>query len=311
MRASSFVCTKSVSRCWSHNSLIESVRLCGCWHACNENVFDGHDFTYLFLLFCLTNGVLCHSYFFILDRVTQSSPTRMLSCLVVFLFLQIVPSSLADHYKGGTITWKPIYPLSLTSPVQIVITARHSWTYSRYPCNETTIESLAPYNDNQNITVASLACISSAAACTSSSFQTVNLPFYCTDAYSPFGISTGSYTVRQNLTLNSVIDIAWRGASWSVETLTNAWSLVARIDLTPVSGRINSPPGTWTYHSFSRQDTELNILRFSNGFITNRPAESQPTISHTGARQWLGHAWYCSMSLVVPVAIGWMWQCLL
>jgi hypothetical protein len=168
---------------------------------------------------------------------------QMFSNVLVVLFLQILPWSFADHYKGGTITWKPVSPYSLTNPVQIIITVRHAWTLSRYPCNETTIASHGPYNDTQNVTTSSLDCISSSAACTSSLYQSINLPMLCTDAYAPFDVSMGSYTSRQNLALNSVIDIAWRGASWSVETLTDAWSLVTRIDLTPVLGRINSPPG--------------------------------------------------------------------
>lgn len=169
---------------------------------------------------------------------------QLFSCVLVPLFLQILPWSVADHYKGGTITWKPVTPTSLTATIQIIITARHSWTLSRYPCNDTTISYRGSYNDTQNVTSSSLACISSSAACTSSLYQSINLPFFCTDAYAPYDVSTGSYSTQQNLTLNSVIDIAWRGASWSVDTLTNAWSLVTRIDLTPIAGKINSPPGT-------------------------------------------------------------------
>ncbi|CAF3429501.1 unnamed protein product, partial [Rotaria sp. Silwood2] len=161
---------------------------------------------------------------------------------ILFLLL-LVNTSLADHYKGGTLSWKPTNPYSLTSPVEITITERHSWTLTRYQCNKNTINSLGAYNDTQNVTTATIICISSVAACTSSLFQTINSPLYCTDFSTVLQISSGTYYTKQNLALNSIIDIASRGASWASETLTNDWSLVSHIDLTPISGKINTSPG--------------------------------------------------------------------
>ncbi|CAF3133406.1 unnamed protein product, partial [Rotaria sp. Silwood2] len=53
------------------------------------------------------------------------------STWILFL-LTLFNISLADHYKGGTLSWKPTNPYSLTSPVEITITERHSWTLTRY-----------------------------------------------------------------------------------------------------------------------------------------------------------------------------------
>ncbi len=163
----------------------------------------------------------------------------------IFFLLQILGVSLADHYRGGTISWRPVNPYALVNPVPVIITERHSWTLSRYQCNQTTINTFGSFNDAASSMPATLTCISSSAVCTASLFQTINSPLFCTDFSIGFNVSTGAYTSSQNLALNSAIDIAWRGTAWATQTLTNEWSLVAHINLTPVSGnKINTSPGT-------------------------------------------------------------------
>jgi hypothetical protein len=164
--------------------------------------------------------------------------------LSFFFLWQLLNPSFADHYKGGTISWKPVNPSVISGPtVDITITERHSWTLSRYPCNYTTIDTFGVYNDTQADPSASLTCISDLPTCTSSSYQTIASPLFCTDYSTVFQISTGTYYTTQTLAINSVIDVACRGASWAVEITANAWSLVTHIDLTPVSGKINTSPG--------------------------------------------------------------------
>ncbi|CAF3319276.1 unnamed protein product [Rotaria socialis] len=141
----------------------------------------------------------------------------------ILFFLSLLYSSLADHYKGGSISWRPVSPYSLSSPVQVVITYRDSWALSRYACNDTTINKFLTYNDTQNATAASIICISSSAACTASNFTAISSKLYCTDFSTAFDVSTGSYYSKQNLALNSVIDIASRGASWSREQFLDFW----------------------------------------------------------------------------------------
>ncbi len=167
--------------------------------------------------------------------------------LYVFFLTQLVHLSLADHYKGGSISWKPTNPYAISgSTVAITITERHSWTYTRYPCNESTINTFGAFSDTQASVPAAVTCISSSAACTTSLYVPINSSLYCTDFSTVFGISSGIYYTTQDLAINSVFDIASRGASWATETLTNSWSLVSHIDLTPISGKINTSPGTLT-----------------------------------------------------------------
>lgn len=150
----------------------------------------------------------------------------------------------ADHYKGGSISWKPVNRLSLVSPARIIITQRQSWTFSRYPCNQSLINDFGVYNDTGSSGPATLTCISSSTACTASLFQTINSPLFCTDFSTTMDVSTGILSITQSLAINSTIDIAWRGTSWAFQTLMNQWSLVSRINLTPVTGNIiNSSPG--------------------------------------------------------------------
>ncbi|CAF4875754.1 unnamed protein product [Rotaria sp. Silwood1] len=175
------------------------------------------------------------------------------------IYWHIVRNS--DHYKGGSLSWKPTNPSSLTSPIEIRITERHSWTIARYQCNENTINTLGAYNDTQNATTATITCISSSAACSSSLFQNITSPLYCTDFSTVLQISTGTYYTKQNLALNSIIDIASRGASWASETLTNEWSLVSHIDLTPISGKINTSPVTGSLPIFQLYVNELSVIQ--------------------------------------------------
>lgn len=168
----------------------------------------------------------------------------MFSQAVVTVLFQVIIGTLANHYKGGSISWKPVNPFALTSSVSIIITHRHAWTFSRYPCNQSTINNFGSYNDTGNNMPATLTCISSATACTASLFQTINSPLFCTDFFTAFDVSYGVLSVTQSLAINSTIDIAWTGTSWALPTLANQWSLIARINLTPVSGnKINTSPG--------------------------------------------------------------------
>jgi hypothetical protein len=162
----------------------------------------------------------------------------------IFFLLQLDYLSFADHYKGGTISWKPTNPTSITGPVPIIITERHSWTFYRYPCNDTIINTLGPYNDTQAAaTPPTLTCISSTANCTGSSYTNISAPLYCTDFSNVFQITTGSSITQENLASNTTIDISWRGVAWADVILTNGWSLVASINLTPINGKINTSPG--------------------------------------------------------------------
>jgi hypothetical protein len=163
--------------------------------------------------------------------------------LRLFIALACFSLCLSDHYKGGTIRWRPVNSTLLTNPVPVIISVHQSWFSSRYPCNRSTYNVPGAYNDVLNGALPTIVCISSAASCAASGFTSITLQFTCTDYSSIFRVSTGFYSTQQNLNLNSDIEIAWRGASWSLETNTNSWSMISRINLVPTSNIINSAPG--------------------------------------------------------------------
>lgn len=180
----------------------------------------------------------------------------MLLLRLIFFLCLSFHLALADHYKGGTLSWKPLDPTAISgATVDIVITQRHSWTLSRYPCDETMINTFGIYNDTDGDPPASLTCISSSATCASSLYQTINASLLCTDFSTVFQISTGTHYTTQTVAINSVFDVAMRGASWATELLTNAWSLVSHIDLTPVSGKINTSPGKCLFWKICSSET--------------------------------------------------------
>jgi hypothetical protein len=162
----------------------------------------------------------------------------------IFFVFHFIYFSFGDHYKGGSISWKPLNPYSISGPnVSITITERQSFTFSRYPCNDSIIYSHGTYNDTETATPPTLDCISSTAACLSSGYTTINSPLWCTDFSTFYQITSGTYYTTQSLAINSAIDIAWQGVSWANEILANSWSLVASMNLTVIDGKINTSPG--------------------------------------------------------------------
>ena len=71
-----------------------------------------------------------------------SFQTFSMYCSLLFklcVFFRVINIVQADHYKGGTLSWKVVNPTAISGPtVDIIITERHSWSYDRYPCNATT-----------------------------------------------------------------------------------------------------------------------------------------------------------------------------
>ena len=167
----------------------------------------------------------------------------MTICLPV-IFLLFIQVSLADHYQGGTISWRPVSPYSLGATVELIIEHRQTFSLSRYSCSLSTISSYGVMTDNLNSPPPALTCISSSGLCSTSGYQIVNSSLFCTDFSTILTYSTGIFMSRQTLPVNTDINIAWRGAAWTVPINTNAFSLVSRINLTPLNnGKINTSPG--------------------------------------------------------------------
>jgi len=127
--------------------------------------------------------------------------------LIIVLLLRTV---FASHYKGGTITWRPVDETSTANPVQILIQEKHTWTFPRFNCNQGIIAAAGPYYDaNGPTTYPQIACI--APCTTTGGFTTINHITYCTDYNLNTQISTGAYYTKQYLYKTAKLNIGYAG----------------------------------------------------------------------------------------------------
>ena len=132
----------------------------------------------------------------------------------------------------------------------MIVSQTHSWTLSRFPCNQALIDSLGWYNDgpapfsNQPF----MQCLSASASCTASGYSTIIERTYCTDFSNSVQISSGALIKRITISRSTNILIGFTGSAWASEILlgtgayANFWRVVTKIDLTK-NYPINSSPG--------------------------------------------------------------------
>jgi hypothetical protein len=139
-----------------------------------------------------------------LGTITASMVVR--DIFFVLLFQMVF----ASHYKGGTITWRPVDEFSTADPVEILIQEKHSWTYPRFYCDQALIASVGLYFDaNANTTYPVIACIGTCT--TTGGYTPINHITYCTDYNLNTGISTGAYYTKQYLYRTANLDIGYAG----------------------------------------------------------------------------------------------------
>ena len=127
--------------------------------------------------------------------------------LILILLFRTV---LASHYKGGTITWRPVDETSTANPVQILIQEKHTWTYPRFNCDQALIASAGVYYDSSASTTYPI--IQCQGSCTASGgFTSINHITYCTDYNVNTLISTGAYYTKQYLTRSAYLNIGYSG----------------------------------------------------------------------------------------------------
>lgn len=127
--------------------------------------------------------------------------------LVILLLFQTV---FAGHYKGGTITWRPVDEYSTANPVEILIQEKHTWTYPRFNCTPSIISSKSAYYDANGATsYPIISCIGSCGA--TGGFTSINHITYCTDYNINTLISTGAYYTKQWLTRSANLNIGYSG----------------------------------------------------------------------------------------------------
>lgn len=133
--------------------------------------------------------------------------------------------------------------------VEVIVIQTHSWTLSRFPCNQALIDSLGSYLDGGFFyNEPQVACQPTAASCAGTGWVLINQPTYCTDFSTAVQISSGSLIKKVNLNRNTNIRVGFASYAWASEIRTGTgaaasdWSVMTRIDLTQ-KYPINSSPG--------------------------------------------------------------------
>ena len=132
----------------------------------------------------------------------------------------------------------------------MIIYQKHSWTISRFPCDQALIDGQGWYNDGPGVFSGQpfLQCLPSPASCTASGYSPISERTYCTDFSNSVQISSGALIKRITISRSSTILIGFTGSAWANEIkLSNGaaasnWRVVTKIDLTK-NYPINSSPG--------------------------------------------------------------------
>jgi hypothetical protein len=165
--------------------------------------------------------------------------------IIGFLLILIWTNAIeGSHFNGGTITWTPVDPSSMSSSVLITVTQSYSWSYPAVNClTNVPISTVGYSTGNVNLT-----CVANCTTQNNYPSEIINILTDCTSSSSSLGMLTSQRSVNISLNVSTYFWIAYRGMSW--RPLQNAaingtatWSIVSLIDLIRRSdGLINTPP---------------------------------------------------------------------
>ncbi|CAF3818877.1 unnamed protein product, partial [Rotaria sordida] len=186
--------------------------------------------------------------------------------LFVFLFLRVSIIH-TSHFRGGTITWRPLNNTPSGSTVDIQIRQRYSWRRSSVACTDTTIANRVLIGDNTAVN-----CVTG--TCSSWSSMTTNT--YCTDYSGGLDVSSGEKYVTKTITLGIPFSIAFVSSAWFANLVIGAnsgWNIVNRINtVIRPDGYINASPVATTlpviYKAINQQHVHIvQISDFDGGDI--------------------------------------------
>lgn len=134
--------------------------------------------------------------------------------------------------------------------MEVIIYQTHSWTLSRFTCNQALIDSLGTYLDGGTFYgEPNVACQGS---CVGTGWTTISQPTFCTDFSPAVQSSSGALISRRFLNRNTNIRVGFASSVWAPEIRTNTgaqannWRVITRIDLTQ-KYPINSSPGKYFF----------------------------------------------------------------
>ena len=160
------------------------------------------------------------------------------TCFVVVLAL-VLHSADLSHFRGGTITWKPVNVSAVNgSTVDVIIEQSYSWRRSYYWCNSTTILNQGSIGDSTYLQCSTTPSCGGYANNLSTEVQ-------CTDYSVTADISSGRNSSILTLISDSQLALNFHGGAWlTLQTTGSSWSIITIINLHPRTdnGRLNTPP---------------------------------------------------------------------
>lgn len=167
-----------------------------------------------------------------------------------WIVLSLTILSEGTHFRGGTITWKPIYNnISSSSLVSIMIIQTYTWTQSQIACTNSMIINQSP-PINLGTRAGSGSTLNCSLGCSNAGGYVGNevpITGYCTDQSTALDLTVSQRSDIVNLTVGARFTATFTtGGGWQSLALgsSSGWSLSTLIDLSirPDNGLINTPP---------------------------------------------------------------------
>ncbi|CAF1405774.1 unnamed protein product, partial [Adineta steineri] len=143
------------------------------------------------------------------------------------------------HFRGGTITWRPLNNTPSGSTVAVQIRERYSWNRITYPCDDATI---ALHGTLASNTYTYVQCYTGSCG----SWTNMDIVTNCTDFSAALIVSSGEHYETQTFPLNTSFSIGFVNGNWLTNLVvggSKGWSVVCLVNtnLRP-DGYINSSP---------------------------------------------------------------------
>ncbi|UJR14650.1 hypothetical protein I4U23_001643 [Adineta vaga] len=159
--------------------------------------------------------------------------TAKLIVTFLLLWISVVESS---HFRGGTITWRPLNNTPSGSAAALQVRQRYSWRRSSQMCTNADIAA------QNTVGGGSCTCVSG----TCSSWTTLTTAAVCTDFSALLDVSSGEYYTTVNIPLNISFSISFTSSAWFATLYVGAnsgWSVTNRINtFYRPDGYLNSSP---------------------------------------------------------------------
>ncbi|UJR14644.1 hypothetical protein I4U23_001637 [Adineta vaga] len=127
--------------------------------------------------------------------------------IIIYLFF-LISLIYASHFRGGTITWRPLNNTPSGSKCNLLVRERYSWRRSFSAacfCDSTTIATKGLIGNSDWITCTSGTC---------SSWSNMNTQTSCTDFSSILDVSSGERYEIRNITLGISFSITYNDGDW-------------------------------------------------------------------------------------------------